>query len=434
MTRYEFAASLSAVLNKVTELANAGIGDRVRQEDFQTLQKLQSDFAAELANLRTRVDTLESRTAAVTAQQFSTTTRLGGEAVFALATASGGDPPGKGETNTVLTYLSQLQLVSSFSGKDVLRIGLATGNFADRGFANPNSLNTNMARLAYQAELDNELLLNTLEYRFAAFGDRIVFTLQPVGFSLSSVLSTNSPYTGAGQGAISRFGESSPIFKIGNLDAGVGFDWLVADRLRLQFAYGARNASSATEGLLSSKHSALGVQLYYKPSDRLQTGLAYVNAYANDGRLDTFTGSYNADTSGEFNEPAQIHALNATLQWRLAPQLVFGTWGGLVVANSLKSDAITLSSTYLVSLGLYDPFGRKGDLLAVLVGQPLKLNAGYLIESEDKATSLHYEVFYRFRLSDRISITPGFFIVTNPGHIAQNDDIFVGTVRTTFTF
>jgi hypothetical protein len=434
LSRYEFAAGLNVVLEKISQLIGSGAADTVREEDLETLQRLRTDFATELANLGSRVDNLEGRISQLEARQFSTTVTLGGQAIFGLAAGSGGKPPGKGEANAVLNYLTQLQLASSFTGKDVLRLGLVAGNFSDRGFANPNAFNTNMALLSYQSDLKNDLELNSLEYRFAGLGDRVVFTVKPVGFSLSSVLTNNSPYDSPGEGAVSRFAGSTPVFKIGNLDAGVGFDWLVSNRVRLQFAYGSRDANISTEGLFSGGHRALGAQLLLKPTDRLITGLSYVNAFSSDGRLDTFTGSNNADVSGGFNEPATIHALGGTLQWRLADNLTFGTWGGLILTDSLKSDALALSSTYLFSLGLSNPFGRQGDLLAFLFGQPPKLLGGVLIERVDEGTSLHYEAFYRFRLNDNISITPGFFMVTDPGHISENNNIFLGTIRTTFSF
>jgi len=47
-TRYEFAAGLNAALDRVNELI-AGTTDLVRREDLATLQRLQEEFAAELA-------------------------------------------------------------------------------------------------------------------------------------------------------------------------------------------------------------------------------------------------------------------------------------------------------------------------------------------------------------------------------------------------
>ncbi|MBD2386059.1 iron uptake porin [Cylindrospermum sp. FACHB-282] len=442
LTRYEFAAGLQAVLDKINQLVAAGLTEKIKKADLETLQKLQTEFATELTNLTGRIDNLEARNANLTAQQFSTTVGLGGQVILGLATGSGGKPPGKGEANTILTQLTQLQLVSSFNGKDRFRIGLVTGNSAGDSFGNPEAFNTNMARLAWQADYDNQVRLDSLEYRVAGLGDglrpagsdRIVFTFKPVGFSLGSVLSVNSPYADAGRGAISLFAGSTPIFKIGSLDAGLGFDWLLSDKTRLQFAYGTRNTNDSNQGLFSKDHSALGVQLLYKPTASLITGLAYINAYAKDGQLDTGTGSGNADTSGGLNEPAQIHAVNASMKWQLTNQVVFSLWGGAVITDSVKSDAVALSTTYQASLGLYDPFGRKGDLFGLIIGQPLKLNNGYLIANIDRGNSTHYEVFYRYLVNDNIAITPGFFIVTDPGHISRNNDIFVGAIRTTFSF
>ncbi|MFL9450693.1 MULTISPECIES: iron uptake porin [Nostocales] len=435
LTRYEFAAGLNAVLDKVNELLAAGLTEKVNKEDLEKIQQLQAEFAPELVTLRSRIDTLEAHTANIQAQQFSTTARLGGQVIFGLATGSGGDPPGKGEANTILSHLTQLQLVSSFTGKDLFRVGLVAGNTANDGFGNPDAFNTNMARLSWQADYNNDVSLDSLEYRFAGLGDRVVFTFKPVGFSLSSVLTPNSsPYADAGLGALSLFASSTPVFKIGSLDAGLGFDWLVSDRMRLQLAYGTRNSNSSRDGVFGADHSALGVQLLYKPTSSFVAGLAYVNAYSSDGQLDTGTGSSNADTSGGINEPSQIHAINTSIRWQLTDRLILGAWGGLMVTNSLKSDAVVLSSTYLLSLGLYDPFGRRGDLFGFLVGLPPKLNAGYLIEQADTGNSTHYEVFYRFLVSENIAITPGFFIVTDPGHISGNNDIFVGAIRTTFNF
>ncbi|AFZ24108.1 putative S-layer protein [Cylindrospermum stagnale PCC 7417] len=434
LTRYEFAAGLQAALDKINQLVAAGLTEQVKKADLETLQKLQTEFATELTNLTGRIADLEARNANLTAQQFSTTVGLGGQVILGLATGSGGKPPGKGEANTILTQLTQLQLVSSFNGKDRFRIGLVTGNSAGDSFGNPEAFNTNMARLAWQADYENQVKLDSLEYRVAGLGDRVVFTFKPVGFSLGSVLSVNSPYADAGGGAISLFAGSSPLFKIGSLDAGLGFDWLLSDTVRLQFAYGTRNTNDSNQGLFSTDHSALGVQLLYKPTSSLITGLTYINAYAKDGQLDTGTGSGNADTSGGLNAPAQIHALNASMKWQLTNQVVFSLWGGAVVTDALTSDAVALTTTYQASLGLYDPFGRKGDLFGLIIGQPLKLNNGYLFTNIDRGNSTHYEVFYRFLVNDNIAITPGFFIVTDPGHISSNNDIFVGAIRTTFSF
>jgi hypothetical protein len=49
-------------------------------------------------------------------------------------------------------------------------------------------------------------------------------------------------------------------------------------------------------------------------------------------------------------------------------------------------------------------------------------------------TSYRVEAFYRYKLTDNISLTPGFFMLFNPEHNDANDTIYVGTFLTTFTF
>jgi carbohydrate-selective porin OprB len=53
---------------------------------------------------------------------------------------------------------------------------------------------------------------------------------------------------------------------------------------------------------------------------------------------------------------------------------------------------------------------------------------------EDKSSSYHIEGFYRYRLNDNISITPGVLVILNPEGNSANNAIYVGTLRTTFTF
>src|SRR4028119_1932029 len=89
ITRYEFAAGVNACLDRVNELIATATADLVRREDLATLQRLQEEFSAELATLRGRVDSLEAQTAELEANQFSTTTKLNGEVIFAVADAFG---------------------------------------------------------------------------------------------------------------------------------------------------------------------------------------------------------------------------------------------------------------------------------------------------------------------------------------------------------
>jgi hypothetical protein len=73
MTRYEFAAGLNSCLQQIERLL-VNLGDVASQDDLKTLQRLLDEFNTELVTLKTRVDTLEGRTAFLEDNQFSTTT------------------------------------------------------------------------------------------------------------------------------------------------------------------------------------------------------------------------------------------------------------------------------------------------------------------------------------------------------------------------
>ena len=88
---------------------------------------------------------------------------------------------------------------------------------------------------------------------------------------------------------------------------------------------------------------------------------------------------------------------------------------------------------YAVSLGFTD-FGRKGNFLGLIAGVPPKVIDSDNNAREDDDTTYHLEAFYRIQATNNISITPGFFIITNPEHNADNSLIYVGTIRTSFAF
>ncbi|MFQ3679512.1 MAG: iron uptake porin, partial [Pseudanabaenaceae cyanobacterium] len=149
LSRFEFAAGLNACMGRMNELLTAGLADKVSKEDLATLQRLQEEFAAELGALKARVDTLESKVEKLEGQQFSTTTKLEGEAIFAVSVSGGGNNPvfgsnlvrGNGitgnrlsdSTNLNTTFASRVRLNfnTSFTGKDLLLTRLEAGNGGD---------------------------------------------------------------------------------------------------------------------------------------------------------------------------------------------------------------------------------------------------------------------------------------------------------------
>lgn len=90
MTRYEFAAGLNACLQQIERVIQSSTESFVTKQDLETLQRLVDEFRSELTTLGTRVDRLAGRVAFLEDHQFSTTTKLRGEAVFAVSDLFGG--------------------------------------------------------------------------------------------------------------------------------------------------------------------------------------------------------------------------------------------------------------------------------------------------------------------------------------------------------
>ncbi len=245
MTRYEFAAGLNACLDKVSELIRGGTGNFATRDDLAALQRLQEEFAAELATLRGRVDALEARTSELEANQFSTTTKLTGEAIFALSDDFGGDISvfgrdgkkiGSNNNEAVFQQRVRLNLNTSFTGRDLLLTRLQVGN--GRNF-NLGATSEGTQTWNVVGRTDNVVALDTLLYKFPV-GQRLNVTLAANAVVWDDILPTVNPYFedfDGGNGSLSAFGQRNPIYRLGG-GAGIGFDYAFGGRGLLGGVFG----------------------------------------------------------------------------------------------------------------------------------------------------------------------------------------------------
>ncbi|MEM9216817.1 MAG: iron uptake porin [Cyanobacteria bacterium P01_F01_bin.150] len=448
MTRYEFAAGLNACLDRVNELIAAGLEDKVSRDDLALLQRLQEEFAAELATLRGRVDALEARVAEVEANQFSTTTKLKGEVIFNLADRFGDDF----DNQTVFSDRVRLDFVTSFTGNDALHTRLAAGNvtpFTTAGTYPTVNAGTAEGILTPRigGNTDNDIVLDLLAYSFNV-GDRFDGYISAEGALHSYyVIDTASPHfddKDGGQGSISPFSQISPIYRIGG-GAGAGFNYAFDDEDTLVFTAGylAEDAENpdAGNGLFNGDYSALG-QLTFSPGDRFNLGLTYVNGYHSSnnfiydsGFSDEFsTGTVPANaTHFVLDTPAVTNTYGVQASLDISPKFSVNAFGGY-------TDVIFTGEgngeMWFYGMGLAFPdLLKEGNLGGITVGVEPYL-AGEDIDNffVENDTSLHIEGFYRYQLTDNISITPGVIWITSPDQNRSNEDSVVGTIRTTFRF
>ncbi|MGB3265584.1 MAG: iron uptake porin [Microcoleus sp.] len=474
MTRYEFAAGLNACLDKVSELIRGGSGNLATKDDLAALQRLQEEFAAELATLRGRVDALEARTSELEANQFSTTTKLTGEAIFALSDDFGGSDGlfgrdneriiGRGSNETVFQQRVRLNLNTSFTGRDLLLTRLQVGN-GQRFNLGATSEGTQTWNVV--GRTDNVVALDTLLYKFPV-GDRLNVTLAANAGVWDDIMPTVNPYFedfDGGNGSLSTFGQRNPIYRLGG-GAGIGFDYAFGGRgllggvfgpTSLSFGYLASSAANPSKGagLFNGDYAAMG-QLTFTPGRNLQVAFNYNHGYFSRGNFgfDNALGS-GPDNLGGFTGTGLANSINglsdgfpgfrarkvvsnsygAQASFRLSPRFIIGGWGGLTNARILGIGDARIWN-YAVTLALPD-LGKEGNLLGFVVGrQPYldKLEAPGNLDNFRNDQSWHFEGFYKFKLSDNIAVTPGVIWITNPNQNDRNDDIIIGTLRTTFTF
>ncbi|MBD1809008.1 iron uptake porin [Microcoleus sp. FACHB-SPT15] len=447
-TRYEFAAGLNACLQQVERLIAASVEGFVTREDLETLQRLVQEFEVELATLGTRVDDLEGRVAFLEDHQFSTTTKLNGEVIFAISDLFGGDEvdvdtDGDGDDdasvgldfddNTVFQDRVRLNFDTSFTGKDRLRTRLQARNVATFEALTSNGL-TREGRLGFEGNEGNDIQLDILGYRFPV-GPAVV-QIYANGAGLDDLATTVNPLDSSGSGSISRFGQRNPIYRVGDQNAGAGITFAPSSLLRVDLGYLSGEAEDPSEGagVFNGNYSAIA-QVTFQPAEFFRIAATYIHSYDNDN-LRHGTGSLASQV--DVNRPLVANSYGVEASFAFSPQLVLSGWAGytdVIVLETGNADVWNYGATLAIN-----DLGTEGSTLGFVVGMEPKLTGAsstvgsILGTRRDDDTGLHVEGFYKLKVSDNIAITPGVIWLTAPGHDEENEDIFVGTIRTTFTF
>ena len=434
LSRYEFAAGLNSCLNQIERLIASSEG--VVREDIDTINRLTQEFEAELATIGGRLDSLESRTAFLEDNSFSTTTKLQGEAVFGLAQEFNYD------NEVVLQDRVRLAFVSSFTGEDALYTRLDAGNatpFSSDGteidddgneFASP--LDT--GAFTYSFDNGNNVEIGWLAYYFP-IGDKIDVYL-PAAYPLwVDFVPSLSPYldsfTGA-TGSLSSFAESSPIYKIGLASGGgIGLNFNPVDFVTVSAGYFGGDTSNPNEdsdgGLFNDEYSALGQLTFSFLDDKLQVAATYVHAKlaSSDNTIfDLGVGTSNARSP--FDGSLSTNSYGVEAAYDLNSRIALNAFGMYTDADVDDGSDESEIWSYGVGIALPD-LGKEGNLGGIMVGaEPYK-------GGEDDLP-LHVEGFYKYQFNDNISVTPGVIWIQAPSGDSDDDDALIGVVRTTFTF
>ncbi|WP_150109754.1 iron uptake porin [Geitlerinema sp. PCC 7407] len=430
LSRSAFAVGLSYCLARIEQQIQNGA--TLTTDELAALERLQATFAAELAGLGQPVSNLEARAATLERQTFSSTAELEGQAIFGLGGIWGRSRADDGDRaiprNLFLGDRVELTLEASFSGSDELEITLQGRSVPELDAVT----GTPMGNLGFDGADDNEVTLDELGYEFPV-GDRTTISLGAVGTGVGDLLPTINPdFSGSEDGSISTFGRENPIRRQGE-GAGLGITHRLSEAATLSLGYVASDPSTPETGLTQSPYSAIA-QLTLQPSEAVSLALSYLHTYNN---VSTGTGSNLANQPfGEDADDLIGDSLGGEIAWNISPQTTLGARLGWTraIASDLPDEPSADLFTWALMAAVRD-IGQEGDLAGLLVGQPPKVIRNSLgDDATDPGTSLHIEAFYRFPVGDRLSLTPGFFLITQPDHNADNKPLYIGVLRGTFTF
>jgi len=533
LSRWEFAAGLNACMNVMERLIQENVA--VLREDTDKLKRLMQEFEAELAALGARVDNLEARTAFLEDHQFSTTTKLTGEVIFAPTAIFNTKNTLNNQTDNnqaVFQDRVRLQFNTSFSGEDLLVTRLAAGNgnkfksfYPTQNVLDPstgqplgivgdyyespaftqvhqlspgNDNNVAVDWLAYYVpiNLTSNLRFNTYIAAWGGIWEDFVPTLNPYF----------DDYTG-GKGALSQFSAQNPIYSIGggtgigtSLELGFLNNLLGPTSLSVGYLATTGNNpssggpvenpatgedftfSSGGNGLFNGGYSALA-QINTNLFDFINLGFTYVNAYitpdaaifgkggstgivgttaANLNRTtlsNSFVGggigappvdvgTYNEGASAEgeptFGNPVnpfdfggkQTNSYGVQAAMRFTDWLTFSAYGSYTNVTLLGKDNGDIW-TYGGGFAFPD-FGKEGNILGIFAGVQPYISG---LSNTDLGTTfvaganpVQVEMFYKYQLTDNLSLTPGVIWISKPEQTTNAKDAVIGTLRGTFTF
>jgi Carbohydrate-selective porin, OprB family/S-layer homology domain len=418
LTRFEAAALLNACLERVTETTDE-------------INRLLVDFTKELTILKGRVASAEKKIGTLEATQFSTTTKLKGEATFVLGGVDGARLANSSNVgNTAFNYDLRLSFDTSFTGKDLLKTRLRSGNFSSQPFGSSSSL----FKLDKAETYANTMTLDRLYYRFPALAKGVYLTAG------AQVRNTEMAWIpSAYKSDILDFFQVAGAPGVYNKATGSGFgvEWVQPVKkgkpgFVANLNYVAQNGNDSTKGQFDEDGSLNTLaQVGYRAP---QYGIAFGYRYGTEGtRVRNFNALGGGSGALAANQTSNGYAINAYWQPKKSGIIpsVSGAYGWNTVSLSNNRETprgATDSQTWMAGLQWSDVF-LKGNAAGFAIGAP-----GNAASLPDDQKAIMWEAFYRYKVSDAVSVTPAVFYVSNNQGLKQNSSNYGGVIQTTFRF
>lgn len=449
LSRHEFTAGLNSCLNAIEKSLRENTV--ILREDIEISKQLMQEFETELIILGSKVSNLEKRVAYIEEHQFSTTTTLSGQFVVGLTGITNGEKKQGIEdihnTNN-LGYRGRIELNTSFDGNDSLYTRLATGTIPSYA----TITDTFEGDLGFQQPDNSDLAIQLIIYQFN-LAENIRMFIEPVGGAFDDFVPTVNFLDGdRAFGAITSFGSRNPLYFMAG-GPGIGFRGTIFEVFEWSGGYLAKNGNDPDleAGMFNGPYGVIGqIGWYpYGTDGNFTVDFTYVHGYNN---LDSGTGSrlsnFQSFMQEEFSSNVNTvnNAYGIEFMWSVAPSFILGGWGGF---TTTKTSSVTLQEDFIdrgnldiwnwaVTLAFPDALIEDGIGAIVIGMEPWvaksNINLPGRLRNSDQDTSFHLEAFYEYTINNNVKITPGIVVITSPDYDNANDDLVIGTIRTTFTF
>jgi hypothetical protein len=504
MTRWEAAALLNACLDRITEVTDelkrlmkefekelAVLKGRVDSLEAKVgeLEATQFSTTTKLKGIATFVLGANSFSGTNSAQVFS----------------QGGNSPAFNNAQygaTTFNYDLKLNFDTSFTGKDLLRTTLRAGNFYNGNANGTNVYGNTLAQLEVPTNQytgpggANVVIANRLFYNFPV-GDELSLTAGALVRMDDAGMLGVWPSVYPADTVLDAFtyaGSPGAYNTVNGLGSGAGFVYSpkFLKGLTISQNYVSANAYSGNTGTTNPGGTAAGQQAgggvwtggasstavsqigYVGDKTPLiggSYGLAFAYAYSQNMNLPIATNlAYSYSNIGNGGNSSNNYGLSG--YWKpekagLVPSISWGFGGSTINtgvlynanAQSTRVSGITTAS-WMVGLQWDDAF-IKGNALGMGVGQsPFVTQAGSNAAGTPRAnttaaggggasgaydSNYAWEWWYKFQVTDNISITPAIYYISNfNGQLGQTNqttgsttaanNLFGGLLKTTFKF
>jgi Carbohydrate-selective porin, OprB family len=417
---------------------NTTSSDAVTKADLENITRLQAEFATELVALALRVGELETRTTKLASQQFSPNTKLSGQLVTAFTTGGfGGNRIVDGKGATIATrnpqatalYRVFLDLNTSFSGKDLLKVRLWSGsdgaNDNAAGLLEPNFGSV----LDYSARsgINDQFSVARAYYSFVPTQDLRVslgLVMSPIDYVDKNSYANKSFVDFSTQAFVNNF----VLMPINGLGAGAAVEWNPAESpFTVRAVYVAADAFTADGtprqlGVLSS-----GIRFATTPTTG-QRGI-FGDPYQGIVEVEyapSKTSAVRLQYSGGNVFSSRYSVFGANMEWLVSKDIaLFGRFG---TGSYLDTSFGNINPTYWMAGVAFPDLFVKNGMGGIAIGQP------FIAKEIGNSTQTNIEAFYNFPVSDTVRITPAIQVITGAGNQSSNGTITTGTLRGVFSF